>query len=208
MSDPRQAPIMPSKSWSNEMAIPVEIVFRNMDRARRVEERVEHEVEKLGRYHDRVMSVHVVVEAPHAKQHSGNVYHVAIHVTVPPGETISVTHAGRLTHAHEDVLVAVRDAFRAARRQLQDHGRRHDGRVKRHEPPLHGKVVRLGEGGYGFIATSDGREVYFHRNSVVGNGFEQLQEGSEVRLVVAEKESAEGPQASSVVPIGKHHIAE
>jgi cold shock CspA family protein len=132
---------------------------------------------------------------------------VAVRLTVPPGQTISVTHAGRRTHAHEDVLVAVRDAFRAARRQLQDHVRRHDGRTKAHDVPLHGKVARLlADHGYGFVAVSDGRVVYFHRNSVVGGRFEQLHEGAEVRLTVAENESAMGPQASTVELVGKHHI--
>jgi cold shock CspA family protein len=75
--------------------------------------------------------------------------------------------------------------------------------------PLHGKVVRLFPyEGYGFVAASDGREIYFHKNSVVRQGFDKLAEGSEVRLVVAEKESAEGPQASTVELVGKHHYVD
>jgi cold shock CspA family protein len=102
--------------------------------------------------------------------------------------------------------VAVRDAFDAARRRLQDRARRLEGRVKAHDVPLHGKVVRLFPyEGYGFVAASDGREIYFHKNSVIKKSFEKLVEGSEVRLVVAEKESAEGPQASTVEFVGKHH---
>jgi cold shock CspA family protein len=79
--------------------------------------------------------------------------------------------------------------------------------VKTHEAPLHGKVLRLFPyEGYGFIDMSDGREVYFHRNSVVEGSFDELEEGAEVRVVVAEKEGEQGPQASTVKPVGKHHV--
>jgi cold shock CspA family protein len=50
--------------------------------------------------------------------------------------------------------------------------------------------------------------VYFHRNSVVDDAFDRLKVGSEVRLVIAESEGVEGAQASTVTPIGKHHITE
>ena len=103
------------------------------------------------------------------------------------------------------VLAITGDGF--TYRQLEDYARKLAGRVKTHEPPLHGKVVRLFPyEGYGFVAASDGREVYFHENSVLRQAFSKLEIGSEVRLVVAEREGAEGPQASTVDPIGKHHI--
>jgi cold shock CspA family protein len=66
-------------------------------------------------------------------------------------------------------------------------------------------VVRLFEE-YGFLETSDGLEVYFHRNSVPEGRYDELEVGSEVRVIVAEKEGDEGPQASTVTPVGKHHI--
>ena len=81
------------------------------------------------------------------------------------------------------------------------------GDVKAHVAPEHGKVVRLFED-YGFAETPDGQEVYFHKNSVVDGGFDKLEVGSEVRLVIAESEGVEGVQASTVTPIGKHHIAQ
>ena len=64
------------------------------------------------------------------------------------------------------------------------------------------------ERGYGFIETSDGREIYFHANSVVGSRLDQLKMADEVRLVIAEDESAKGPQATTVQLIGKHHIVD
>ncbi|HXV24163.1 MAG TPA: cold shock domain-containing protein, partial [Alphaproteobacteria bacterium] len=61
---------------------------------------------------------------------------------------------------------------------------------------------------HGFIETSDGQEVYFHRNSLVESKFESLEVGEEVRLTVAEDESAKGAQASTVHLVGKHHLIE
>jgi cold shock CspA family protein len=83
------------------------------------------------------------------------------------------------------------------------------GHVKTHEVPVHGTVVRLSrEDGYGFIETSEGDEIYFHRNSVVEGSFEDLDVGQEVRLVVAYGESEHGAQASTVKSVGKHHLIE
>ena len=56
------------------------------------------------------------------------------------------------------------------------------------------------------LANSDGGEIYFHRNSVTNGGFDKLAIGDEVRFVAQHSESAEGPQASTVVPPGKPHL--
>ena len=190
------------------MAAPIEIVFKNMDHSDFVEQRVQKEAAKLDRFFERTGSIRVVIEAANKSHRKGDLYQVGIHMTVPPGGSLDVNHAKPASHAHEDVYVAIRDAFSAARRQLQDNARKLAGDVKTHEAPLHGRVVRLipGDDGYGFIATSDGREIYFHHNSVPGGDFDRLQEGSEVRVSVAEDESEHGPQASTVLPVGKHHI--
>jgi cold shock CspA family protein len=74
--------------------------------------------------------------------------------------------------------------------------------------PDHGRVARLlAEQDCGFILSADGAEIYFHRNSVANGGFDKLAVGDEVRFVAQDSESAQGPQASSVVPIGKHHLS-
>jgi len=190
------------------MDIPLQISFRNMDRSDTVEAKVRERAAKLETYFNHISSCRVVIEAPERRRRKGKLYHVRVEIGVPGKELVANRHP-KDKHSHEDVYVAVRDAFDAARRQLEDHGRKHTGRVKTHVAPLHGKVLRLFPyEGYGFITASDGREIYFHKNSVVGHAFDGLEIGSEVRLVVAERESAEGPQASTVDPIGKHHLIE
>jgi cold shock CspA family protein len=106
----------------------------------------------------------------------------------------------------EHIGVAVREAFAKARRQIQDAARVLQGATKTHEAPLHGRVSKLfPQEGYGFIETSDGLEVYFHRNSVVEDKFGELQKGTEVRF--SETEGEKGPQATTVHIIGKHHVS-
>jgi len=187
------------------MQVPLQIDFRNMDRSDAVEARVRERVDKLEQFFPRITGCRATVVAPHRHHRQGKLYEVHIDLDVP-GKHILVNHAGPKNHAHEDVYVAVRDAFDAAQRQLEDHSRKIRQKVKHHEGPTHGSVVRLfGYEGYGFVELPDGQEIYFHRNAVVDEGFDKLQIGHEVRLEIAEGESANGPQASTVHRIGKHH---
>lgn len=190
------------------MQQPLEISFHDVDHSPALEAAIREKAEGLERFFDRIIGCRVVVEAKQRRRHKGNLYAVRIDLRVP-GREIVVGRTGPKDHAHEDVYVALRDAFNAMTRRLEDHARKARGSVKAHEAPLHGKVLRLFPAdGYGFIETSDGREIYFHKNSVTGDGFDELEVGREVRLVIAYGESDQGPQASTVTPIGKHHIVE
>jgi ribosomal subunit interface protein len=188
------------------MEVPLQITFRDMAPSPAVEARIREKAAKLERYFDRITSCRVVIEARNRHQRQGKLYNVRIDLHVP-GETVMVDHTGRGNHAHEDIYVAIRDAFDAAARRLEDHARRVRGEVKTHDAPPHGKVVRLFPD-HGFIETSDGQEIYFHQNSVANDGFNRLEVGTEVRLVIVDGESANGPQASTVTPIGKHHLTD
>ena len=96
-------------------------------------------------------------------------------------------------------------AFKHARRQLQDQVRRAQGQVKHHEGLPAGTVVRLDPSGeFGFLETSDGQEVYFHRNSVLHDGFSRLRVGS--RVTFAEELGEKGAQATTVKLLGKHKL--
>jgi len=116
------------------MRIPLDVTFHNMDRSEAVEANVREKADKLERYFDRIIGCHVVVEAPHRHNHKGKLYHVRIDISVP-GKEIVVNHARPRNQAHEDVYVAVRDAFNAAARQLEDHARKVRGDIKTHGAP-------------------------------------------------------------------------
>jgi cold shock CspA family protein len=171
-----------------------------------VEARIRDKVADLERFYDGITSCHVTVEPSQLRHQKGNLYGVRIDLHVP-GKEIVAGHNGPMDHAHEDVYVAIRDTFAAAVRQLEDYARQRRHAVKTHQAPGHGKVGKLfSYEGFGFIDMSDGSEVYFHRNAVQGRGFESIEIGDEVRVVVAAGEGEHGPQASAVIPVGKHHI--
>lgn len=182
------------------MQQPLQISFRDMEPSAAVEARIREKAEKLDRFYDRIVSCRVVVESPHRHHHKGNLYHVRIDLTIPEGELVANRQNGQ-NHAHEDVYVAIRDAFDAMRRQLEEYARRRRGAVKVHEGLSQGSISDLVQDeDYGTIATLDGREVYFHRNSVLDGDFETLQVGTPVRFLEAQDDP--GPKASSVYVVG------
>jgi len=187
------------------MQLPIEITFRDMERSDAVEAAVREKADKLERFYDKIMSCHVMIEAPHGHHHQGRLFQVRIDLTVPDAELVVNREHHHRDHSHEDVYVAIRDAFNAMQRQLQDYARQRRGNTKRHETPAHGRVLGLNpEADYGKIETPDERVIYFHRNSVLDDGFDKLAIGAEVRFV--EEMGERGPQASSVTLVGKHHV--
>jgi cold shock CspA family protein/ribosome-associated translation inhibitor RaiA len=191
---------------SEAMQIPLKIAFEGgLTASDGLRERIEREAAKLERFADRITACRVAVIGRSGRHHQGDLYQVRIQIVMPGRKDIMIDRNPSADHAHEDAYVTVRDAFNAARRRLQDHERRSAGQIKTHEPPPHGRVARLiAEQDYGFIETSDGREIYFHRNAVVNDEFDSLEVGAQVRFV--ESEGDEGPQASTVHLIGKSHI--
>ena len=184
----------------------LQITFRNMGTSPAVEAKVRKRAEELERFYDRITSCRVVIEAPHRGHRQGDLYHIRVDLKVP-GREIVVKRDPSEHHAHEDIYVAIRDCFDAVRRQLEDHARRERGDIKAHEIPDHGRIANLiAEKDYGFIDASDGTEVYFHRNAVANEGFSKLAVGDEVRFALNPGEGEQGPQASAVVLIGKHHL--
>lgn len=183
------------------MQIEPQIRFRGMEPSPSVETVIRERIDRLGRFHDRITSCVVTVEAPHRHDRKGGIYRVQVDVTVPGAAIVS----GRIheeNHAHEDLLVAIRDSFDAAQRQLEDVVRKKSGyRVKPHPETLRGKIARLvPEEEYGFILAQDGREFFFRRESMTSDKeWALLAEGSEVRF--AESDGAQGLRASAIAII-------
>ncbi len=179
------------------MATELEIVLRDVapyEEAVRAD--ISERVAKLEKFSGSIMGCRVVVEAPHRRHREGKLYHVSIDLILPH-KKVMVDRGPHEHAAHEDIFVAVRDAFHAARRRLEDRTRLLRKDVKLHEELPYGLVSKLfPKDGYGFIETADGREVYFHKNSVLGNAFARLTVGS--RVCYFEEEGEKGPQASTV----------
>jgi cold shock CspA family protein/ribosome-associated translation inhibitor RaiA len=184
------------------MQLPLQIAFRHMEHSDAIEALVREKAEKLDTFAEHIMSCRVVVQ-PAGKHHRhGNLYEVRLDIKLPHGE-IAVTHEPGAHTEYKDITVALRDAFDSARRQLEDYVRRQRGAVKALETPSHARVSKLfPEEGYGFIETPEGKELYFHRHSVLQEGFDHLKVGTEVAFV--EEEGQQGPQASTVKVVGRH----
>lgn len=184
----------------------VQVTFRNLDHSDAIESRILEQVDKLGTFYPNIMSCRVAVEEQHRHHQKGNVFHVRIETKVPGHELIADREPDQ-NHAYIDVYVAIRDAFDAMRRQLEDLVRHQQGKVKTHEPQAYGRVAEIDpDQDRAWIETPDGRMLYLHRNSLVEGDFDKLAVGEELRF--AEEMGEEGPQASSAYLIGKHHIGD
>jgi cold shock CspA family protein/ribosome-associated translation inhibitor RaiA len=154
-----------------------------------VEAEIRDKAAALDTYFNKITGCDVTVGAPVDHHRKGGPFKVRIRLTVPGRELVTNRQN------EEGLAAAIREAFDAMRRQLEDYVRELRGSVKAHAESPQARVSRL-LGDYGFLETAEGREVYFHRNSVLNNGFEKLQIGTHVRFV--EEEGNEGPQASTV----------
>ena len=180
------------------MKTPLQITFRDIEHSDALETHIREKAEKLETFFEPIMSCRVVVEMPHQHKNQGKLFNVRVDIGVPGSEI--VVNRDR----HEDVYVALRDAFDAAKRQLEDYGRRLNRDTKSHTKEFTGLVARLvPDEGYGFIRRADGNELYFNSDNLVNTRFDQIKEGDEVKFI--EEMAAEGPQAKRV-SVGRHHI--
>ncbi len=179
------------------MQRPLQIVIRDMPPSEAVETHIREKVDKLESFYPHIVGCRVTVEMAGKHKHQGKEFNVRLDITVP-GSELAINR-----DRHEDLYVALRDAFDAAKRQLEDYGRRQRGDTKIHESPSHGRIARLfPDDSCGFIETPDGRELYFSRDNVMHPDFDRLAVGDEVQFL--EEAAAEGMQAKRV-SVGKHH---
>jgi cold shock CspA family protein/ribosome-associated translation inhibitor RaiA len=182
-----------------------EIDFQGMNATPTVEAAIARHVAQLEERWGRITACRVVVKAPSAHRRTGGLYEIHIHLSLPDGREVNVARTPTADERHSDLTFAVDDAFKHARRQLQDQVRRTQGEIKQHDGPAIGTVVRIDSSGeFGFLEAGDGEEIYFHRNSVLNDGFSRLQVGS--RVTYAEEMGDKGTQASTVRLMGKHGL--
>ena len=186
------------------METPAEIDFQGMDTTPQLQTSIEEHVAKLEERCGRVTACRVVVKGPGAHHRTG-LYEINIHLSLPDGREVNVARTPQADERYADLPFAINDTFRRARRRLQDHVRRMQGQVKLHEGQPIGTVTKLDPSGeFGFLESADGREIYFHRNSVLDPGFSHLSVGT--RVSFAEKMGENGPQATTVKLLGKHGL--
>ncbi|MDH5545933.1 MAG: HPF/RaiA family ribosome-associated protein [Gammaproteobacteria bacterium] len=174
------------------MKLPLQITTRKVNLSDSVLASIKRKAAKLENFTDSIIGCRVMVETPHRHKNHGQQYNVRIDITMPGIELVVKREPD------QDLSVAVRDAFDAARRQILSYQRKRRGEVKHHEEMIPTATVSkiFEQEGYGFLETNDGREIYFHENSVIDKGLDELEIGNTVRF--SEKQGVNGPQASYV----------
>lgn len=187
------------------MDTPLQVSFHNLPRSRTVASAAREAIERLEGQFDRIVRCCVMLDQPHRHRKQGNSLQVKIDLKVPGGELVVKREpAGSLEPG--DLIAPIHEAFEDLQRRLERFVQRRRRLVKAHQALPHARVARLFPGdGYGFLETADGRELFFHRNSVLRQGFKRLCVGTEVAFV--EELGDKGPQASTVKLAGRHNHA-
>jgi cold shock CspA family protein len=183
--------------------ISLQLSFRGVQKTEAVENLIRERANKLERYCDHIGSCLITVESPHQHQRTGRPFRIRIDIKVPPKHEIVVSKNSSGGDLHEELPAVIRDAFEAAGRQLKAIGEKQRGETKRHPQQETQAFVSqiFRDQGYGFLRNLEGREIYFHQNSVLEDDFDRLEVGTGVRYV--EVQGEKGPQASTVQIIDK-----
>jgi ribosome-associated translation inhibitor RaiA/cold shock CspA family protein len=186
------------------LQVPIEIAFHNMDSIPWAEKEIRTRIAKLEKIYDRLVACRVRVD-----QRNDNVSHtippvVRIEMGIPGRKDLVVSHEpDYLQHKFQspDLHNAINEAFRIAEDQLAEYKTQLQDRTR--EPLRHGEGEAFGQiadidpqGDFGFILTSSGSMLYFHRNSVLSGNFEEFRRGTQVHYV--EDAGDTGPTASKV----------
>jgi len=182
------------------MERPLEIAFHNLDPSPSLEAEIRTRVEELAQRCADLVGVRVSVEGLHKQHQKGNVHEVHIVMSLP-GHDLAVSrepHHAKERYADPDVWTAMRDAFKAAERQLESwKGKRRQDTSKPDAHMMTGQVALIEPGAdHGFILTNTGTQVYFHRDSLTDGEFAALKRGDAVHYV--EEEGDVGPTATKV----------
>lgn len=180
------------------MQIPLQLQFKNLQSTPDIEDYINLRTDKLDNFCDHISSCRIIIDKPQEHQESGSPYRVRIDVTVPPGHELVSRREPGDGEMHEDLKTVIADTFNGMERQLKKLTERQHGKVKEHpQQQVTGIVQKLfPEENYGIIQSIEGRDVYFHRNSVLNNEFDRIEVGTGVSFL--EEAGEKGPQASTV----------
>jgi|SRR5690554_6925712 len=181
------------------MKTPLELSFTNSSPSEPLRQRIEARVTRLERYFQGIIACRVFVEIANQSQYNIQDYSVRIVLTVPGQELAISANPRPNERGHRDAYVAIRDAFDAAERRLKDYSDRLR-EIRKSPAPDEEPVAVVArvfpELGYGFLEAPSGREIYFHQNAVVNQGFDKLNIGAGVQF--DEEIGLNGPQATRV----------
>lgn len=189
------------------MQIPLEIAFHKVEKPAWAEDEIRSRVEKLEKLYGGLVGCRVRVDQRANAARTPPVVH--IEMSVPGHKDLVVAYEPerlQLKYNNPGLDNAIADAFAAAERQLTDFKRQREGGATAdyHDGTNQflGQVAEMHpEEDYGFLMTKEGGLLYFHRNRVLGGGFDEFKVGDEVRYV--EEIGDTGPIANKVRPVGR-----
>jgi len=186
------------------METPAQIEFEGFQASPELQAAIEKHITELESRFGRVTAGRVVVKGPGDHHQSGGQYQVSVRLALPDGREVNIGRTPKQDERYADLTFAVDNAFRRARRRLQDQARLMRGQTKQHENQPIGTVVRIDASGeFGFLEGADGQEIYFNRNSILGDA-SKIEPGTRVSYV--EEMGEKGPQASTIKVLGKHGL--
>src|SRR3974390_2895386 len=141
------------------MQTPPEVQFQGMPSTPQIRDAIDKHIAELEQRWGRVTACRIVLKAPGQHHRKGGLYEVHIRLALPDGREVNVARTPPADERHSELTFAVDDAFKHARRQLQDQVRRMQGLIKDHQDSTTATVVRIDPSGeFGFLETSDGQE--------------------------------------------------
>ena len=102
------------------MQVPLEITFQNSEPSETIRSEVERQAKRLEKFYDRITSCHVTIVAPTMRRRKGELFAINIRVAIPQHKDILVCKTHGDAPEHEHVMVAIKNAFAAAQRQIQN----------------------------------------------------------------------------------------
>ncbi len=181
----------------------VEVDFEGMKPIESIRSAIDSGVERLEKRFGRITACRVAVKGPSERHHTNGLYEVHMWLSLPDGRQVAVTRTPPLDERYGDLPFALNETFKRVRRRLREQVRQMEQITKTHEGEPIGTVTKL-DNGFGFLQTSDGREVYFNEYSVLNGAFAKLKVGT--RVTFAEEVGEKGPQASTVRLLGRHGL--
>lgn len=180
------------------MQVETEIAYLGITKREDLDELIREKVRHLERINGTLIGCRVTLDKPHHHQRKGTGCRVQVDMTLPPRRELVVSEQieSSADNHDEHLVPMIHRAFEKAERRLQKTTQKQRGEAKQHPTSeANGFVHELFED-HGFLRGHEDQTVYFHKNSVVGGGFERLKVGSAVRFT--EEEGHQGPQASTV----------
>lgn len=156
----------------------IQITIKDMPNSPALEDHLRKKALKLGQYYEHINHCKIVIHIPQKHKHQGKLFSVGITVAVT-GKELVVNRK-----LNEDVYIAIRDAFHAIQRQVENYARKRRGHVKTHTAAMHGYIKKVfAEEGYGFIQGDDNSEYYFSPTNMSNLSFAHIGVGDIVHFI-------------------------